>query len=324
MSGETAAVLPQVLTLEALEASFAIAVGGPAGAEARSFLTQALEDYAADEAPELGGEDLAALLAQAWVAAEGRSHGEPARITLSPLNGASGRPLGYDALIVIQDDRPFLVDSVMGELAEAGVSVRCMFHPVTEEDGGRESTIIVVLDPLPQERRDALGEAMAQTLADVAGAVDDHAAMAELMGRAIAHLEAGPKGIDQTILAENIAFLQRVRAQLNEFGAVSIGEVSSDDALAQMAEYTEGGDKLHMAYSFNLLTPEFTASHVRKQVEDFKERVKDGWASWSVGNHDAIRVMTRWGGNNPTPALAKLVLAMQLSLKGTPCLYQGD
>ncbi|KFI08920.1 alpha-glucosidase [Massilia sp. BSC265] len=123
---------------------------------------------------------------------------------------------------------------------------------------------------------------------------------------------------------ENIAFLQRVRAQLNEFGAVSIGEVSSDDALAQMAEYTEGGDKLHMAYSFNLLTPEFTASHIRKQVEDFKERVKDGWASWSVGNHDAIRVMTRWGGQNPTPALGKLVLAMQLSLKGTPCLYQGD
>ncbi|MBQ5947196.1 alpha-glucosidase [Massilia sp. ST3] len=123
---------------------------------------------------------------------------------------------------------------------------------------------------------------------------------------------------------ENIAFLQRVRAQLDEFKAVSIGEVSSDDALQQMAEYTEGGDKLHMAYSFNLLTPVFTAAHIRKQVEDFNERVKDGWASWSVGNHDAIRVMTRWGGPDATPALAKLVLAMQLSLKGTPCLYQGD
>jgi len=123
---------------------------------------------------------------------------------------------------------------------------------------------------------------------------------------------------------ENVEFLRRVRAQLDEFGAVSIGEVSSDDALAQMAEYTEGGDKLHMAYSFNLLTPEFTASHIRRQVEEFNERVKDGWASWSVGNHDAIRVMTRWGGSNPSPALGKLVLAMQLSLKGTPCLYQGD
>ena len=123
---------------------------------------------------------------------------------------------------------------------------------------------------------------------------------------------------------ENIAFLERVRAQLNEFGAVSIGEISSDDALAQMSEYTEGGNKLHMAYSFNLLTPVFTAAHVRRQVEEFNERVKDGWASWSVGNHDAIRVATRWGGANPAPGFTKLVLAMQLSLKGTPCLYQGD
>lgn len=123
---------------------------------------------------------------------------------------------------------------------------------------------------------------------------------------------------------ENIAFLERVRAQLNEFGAVSIGEISSDDALAQMSEYTEGGNKLHMAYSFNLLTPVFTAAHVRRQVEEFNERVKDGWASWSVGNHDAIRVATRWGGVNPAPGFTKLVLAMQLSLKGTPCLYQGD
>jgi alpha-glucosidase len=123
---------------------------------------------------------------------------------------------------------------------------------------------------------------------------------------------------------ENIAFLQKVRALLNEYDAISIGEVSSDDALAQMAEYTTGGDKLHMAYSFNLLTPEFSSAHIRRQVEEFKERVKDGWASWSVGNHDAIRVATRWSSGTFTPALSKLVLAMQLSLKGTPCLYQGD
>ena len=123
---------------------------------------------------------------------------------------------------------------------------------------------------------------------------------------------------------ENLAFLQKIRTLLNEFGAVAIGEVGADDALGVMAEYTADNDKLHMAYSFNLLTPQFSAAHIRTQVEEFEARVKGGWASWSVGNHDAIRVMTRWGGDNPAPALAKLVLAMQLSLKGTPCLYQGD
>lgn len=123
---------------------------------------------------------------------------------------------------------------------------------------------------------------------------------------------------------ENLAFLKKIRALLDEFGAVAIGEVGADDSLAVMADYTADGDKLHMAYSFNLLTPEFSAAHIRRQVEEFEARVKGGWASWSVGNHDSMRVMSRWGGADPAPALAKLVLAMQLSLKGTPCLYQGD
>ena len=67
-----------------------------------------------------------------------------------------------------------------------------------------------------------------------------------------------------------------------------------------------------------------TAAHIRKQVEDFGARVIDGWGSWSVGNHDVARVVTRWEGQSNPAAFAKLVLAMQLSLRGTPCLYQGD
>jgi alpha-glucosidase len=124
---------------------------------------------------------------------------------------------------------------------------------------------------------------------------------------------------------DNLAFLREVREVLDEYGAIAIGEVGADDALAVMAEYTSSGDKLHMAYSFALLTPDFSAAHVRQQVEDFEARVQGGWASWSVGNHDSVRVTTRWGGAGPAqPALAKLVLAMQCSLRGTPCLYQGD
>jgi glutamate dehydrogenase len=96
----------------------------------------------------------------------------------------------------------------MGELAEAGVTVRSLYHPVSDEDGGRESIIAVVIDPLPQERRDALGEEMSATLADVAGAVNDHGAMAGLMARSIEHLEGGPKGVAPEVLAENLEFLR--------------------------------------------------------------------------------------------------------------------
>jgi alpha-glucosidase len=123
---------------------------------------------------------------------------------------------------------------------------------------------------------------------------------------------------------ENLQFLERVRVLLDEYQAISIGEIGADDALEVMAQYTEGQHRLHMAYSFNFLTTEFSAKHLRAQVEAFEARVKDGGASWSFGNHDVARVVSRWGGAQARTDFAKLLLTIQLSLKGTPCLYQGD
>jgi len=123
---------------------------------------------------------------------------------------------------------------------------------------------------------------------------------------------------------ENIAFLEKMRSLLNEYGAIAIGEVGADDSLGVMAEYTADDNKLHMAYSFNLLTPDVSAAYIRTQVEEFEARVKGGWVSWSVGNHDVVRVMSRWGGDAATPQFAKMMMALQAALKGTPCLYQGD
>ena len=212
MPGASALSLPQAITLEALEASFAKSLGGAPDAAARSYLAQAHDDYVADETPELGGPDLAQLLASVWKSAAGRTPGDAALITLGPVTGADGRAAGYDAIAIIQDDRPFLVDSVMGELAEAGVTVRSMFHPIVEMGGVRTSLIVVVIDPAPQERRDALGESLAATMADVRAAVSDHGAMNALMARSIAHLEAGVAGVDPDILAENLAFLRWLEA----------------------------------------------------------------------------------------------------------------
>ncbi len=43
--------------------------------------------------------------------------------------GAGGRPLDRDILEIAGPDMPFLVDSVMGELADQGVAALAMFHP---------------------------------------------------------------------------------------------------------------------------------------------------------------------------------------------------
>ncbi|BDU71980.1 alpha-glucosidase [Mesoterricola silvestris] len=125
---------------------------------------------------------------------------------------------------------------------------------------------------------------------------------------------------------ENLPFLRRVRALLDAYGAVSVGEVGDEDSLATMAEYTGGGDKLHMAYGMHLLTDEFSVARIRGAVEAFEKRVKagSGWACWSLSNHDCARVVSRWGNGTQDPAFPKVLLAMLGSLRGTFCVYQGE
>ncbi|WP_309627062.1 NAD-glutamate dehydrogenase [Brevundimonas sp.] len=231
MSGDLRAT-SQPSSPEALQRAFAEAVGsdGGTGQLEQSFVAQAFEDYAEDETPELALEDVGAVLADAWRWAERRNPGET-RVTVDPLTVGGGRVTPYDVLRIVQDDRPFLVDSVMGELADTGVSVRALFHPVLklsrqadgsrEADGGgaRESLIVLVIDPLPPERREALTAGVQQTLADVHTAVADYPAMNELMARSIAHLEACPGGIDPAIVAENLEFLR----SLNDDAFVFLG-----------------------------------------------------------------------------------------------------
>ncbi len=124
---------------------------------------------------------------------------------------------------------------------------------------------------------------------------------------------------------ENVAFLQRLRALLDRYpGRTMVGEIGAEDGLGVMAEYTAGGDKLHMAYTFDLLGKRSGAAYVRQVVEALEARVDDGWPCWSLSNHDVMRFATRWGGENPAPAFVKVLLAMLLSLRGSVCLYQGD
>ena len=130
--------------------------------------------------------DLAAIIDRFW-----RWGAEPLEgglgLRLHPARNGAGLSLGADLLEIIQPDGPFLVDSIMGELADGGFSVQAMFHPVVEvwRDGlghrlgdgdaaaspgavkRRESMILVLLDPVGEDRSHALTLAVRATLADV-------------------------------------------------------------------------------------------------------------------------------------------------------------
>lgn len=123
---------------------------------------------------------------------------------------------------------------------------------------------------------------------------------------------------------ENIGFLRELRALMDRYPDVAaLGEISSEDSLGTMAEYT-GAERLHMGYSFELLTDDFSAGHIRATVQDLEARMIEGWPCWSISNHDVTRVASRWGGPGAPPHLASALTAMACSLRGSVCVYQGE
>jgi alpha-glucosidase len=123
---------------------------------------------------------------------------------------------------------------------------------------------------------------------------------------------------------ENLAFLGELRALMDGYTDVAaLGEISSEDSLATMAEYTLPG-RLHMGYSFELLTDDFSAAYIRQTVQRLEAQMTEGWPCWAISNHDVERVLSRWGKGKPSAPLANLLTAVLCSLRGSVCVYQGE
>lgn len=123
---------------------------------------------------------------------------------------------------------------------------------------------------------------------------------------------------------ENLAFLERLRCLMDSYPDVAaLGEISAEDSLATMAEYTAPG-RLHMGYSFELLTADRDADYVRHTVSRSEAVLGTSWPCWSVSNHDVVRVRSRWGHDCALPHLASQLVALVCTLRGSACLYQGE
>lgn len=127
---------------------------------------------------------------------------------------------------------------------------------------------------------------------------------------------------------ENLDVLRRFRALTDEYeDRMLIGEVGEmgDRQVEIMGEYTEGQDKLHMAYSFAMLSHDHTPGHFRRCIETFMNKAPDGWASWSFSNHDVDRHVSRWTEQGGDPvATAKQAIALLTSFPGALGIFQGE
>jgi alpha-glucosidase len=86
--------------------------------------------------------------------------------------------------------------------------------------------------------------------------------------------------------------------------------------------YGAHGEELHLPFNFRLMDDAtWKASVMRRSVDDMEAILPSfAWPNYVLGNHDRIRLATRFGGQPQ----ARLAAMMLLSLRGTPTIYYGD
>lgn len=65
---------------------------------------------------------------------------------------------------------------------------------------------------------------------------------------------------------EVLPFLGNLRGLLDRYGAVSLGELTAKRAMEMTADYMEVDKRLHMVYTFGLLTEAFSAAHFKQTI----------------------------------------------------------
>ncbi|HWL31053.1 MAG TPA: NAD-glutamate dehydrogenase [Xanthobacteraceae bacterium] len=171
---------------------------------------------------------LAALTREAWTFLAHRARGV-AKVRVATPKAKDAETLRAISVIeIVNDDMPFLVDSVMAELAELGLVVRLVAHPIlaVERDAAgrlssppaqagnkagkpRESVIHIHVARIDDDaRRAEIVTALEQVLAEVRVCVADWRAMVARVNEIIQELKANPPPVPVDDIAEAIQFLE--------------------------------------------------------------------------------------------------------------------
>lgn len=223
------AATPEAQRAERIAAILALASArrGPQQPEGlEAFTGEYFRQVDLDDLLERNPDDLlGALLSHRQLGAQ-RPAGVPKVRVFSPSPGEDGWGSRHSVVQVVNDDMPFLVDSVSMEIGRQGLGLHLMIHPVyaVERDAQgkllaihprgeapqqpRESWMYIEVDRLVDAaRRAALVAGIERVLADVRAAVTDWKAMVARLQEASATLATPPAGLPAAEVAESRAFL---------------------------------------------------------------------------------------------------------------------
>ncbi len=117
--------------------------------------------------------------------------------------------------------------------------------------------------------------------------------------------------------------LRKLRRAADEFGAVLVGETWTSDVDELEAYYGAHGDEVQLPMDFLFaMVNRPSAPELRKQIA-WLEGVS-GTPTYLLTNHDLVRSFDRYGDGVHDEAIAKVMAALYLTLRGTAITYYGE
>jgi glutamate dehydrogenase len=203
-------------------------LGGDSSPVPAEFVSALFARAAPEDLMRYDPRHLAALAGDAWLLLRQRKPGMPRVRLHTPGDHVTAERQQSDSVLeIVNDDMPFLLDSVVGELSERGLPVRFVVHPIfsirrdetgrliafegTEPQPGtvRESFIHIHMERVDDAKRRAdIVAALDRVLADVRICVADWAAMRERLSAVVADIRANPPPLPTAEITEALAFME--------------------------------------------------------------------------------------------------------------------
>ena len=195
-----------------------------AAKEARAFVAHYYDNVDPEDMADRVPEDLYGAAMAHLSFARTFASGQPKLRVYNPRSEEHGWSSPHTVIEIVNDDMPFLVDSVTMEVNRQGYTLHLFNHPIFStkrdaeghlgsfgapaKDGKHESLIHVEVDrETDPARLKALGQGILAVLADVRSAFEDWNAMRARMEAIVKPLDAPPAFLDKEETAEIRAFL---------------------------------------------------------------------------------------------------------------------
>ena len=183
------------------------------------FYRALYRDATAEDLSRYDAASLAELASEVFARSAARKPGEPLVEHFAFKASSHDLTRNESVLLAVNDDMPFLFDSLIGEMSAQGARVRALFHPIVavsrDAEGQRghgtairESVIVLVLAPVVgRERQQALVKGAENVFRQVRLAVRDWRKMQTHLAETIDRLKQFPPPVSPEELNESLAFL---------------------------------------------------------------------------------------------------------------------